>query len=127
MPSLPATPLSDGHGDVFARNLGAMIVHVQREIGLAHRTFVLKPWQVRLFRLVMHRGARIVVALVVLSWAYLALQAARVPFLTTHLARMEHDALRLDTLELTLKELQARYDQVQAMLSVPAKSPGVRP
>jgi hypothetical protein len=33
---------------------------------------------------------------------------------------MEHDALRLDTLELTLKELQARYEQVQEMLSGPA-------
>jgi len=127
MPTLSATPLSEGHGDVFAQNLGAMIVHVQREIGLAHRTFVLKPWQVRIFRVVMHRGTRLAVAFVVLSWAYLALQAARVPVLTTRLARMEHDALRLDTLEATLRELQARYEQVQAMLSVPARTPGARP
>ncbi len=114
-----ASPAVDGHGDVFARGLGAMIVHVQRENGLAHRTFVLKPWQVRFFRAASHRGVRVLAAAVLLSWGYFAVEAARVPLLTTQLARMEHDALRLDTLELTLKQLQARYEQVQAMLSAP--------
>lgn len=110
----------DGHGDVFAKDLGAMIVHVQREGGLAHRTFVLRPWQVRLVRAAAHRGVRVLAAFVVLSWGYFAVEAARVPVLTTKLERMEHDALRLDTLEATLKQLQARYAQVQEMLSAPA-------
>jgi hypothetical protein len=114
-----ANPAADGHGDVFASGHGAMIVHVQRENGLAHRTFVLRPWQVRLFRAASHRGVRLLAALVVLSWGYFAFEAARVPLLTTRLARMESDALRLDTLEQTLKQLQARYEQVQAMLSAP--------
>jgi len=115
-----ATPSTESHGDVFAQGLGAMIVHVQRETGLAHRTFVLRPWQVRFFRAASHRGVRVLAAVVLLSWGYLAVEAARVPLLTTRLARMEHEALRLDTLEQTLKALQARYEQVQAMLSAPA-------
>jgi hypothetical protein len=117
-----ATSANDGHGDVFATGLGAMIVHVQRENGLAHRTFVLRPWQVRLFRATMHRGVRLLAAVVLLSWGYFAVEAARVPLLTIQVQRMERDALRLDTLELTLKQLQARYEQVQAMLSAPATS-----
>lgn len=108
------------HGDVFAPDLGAMIVHVQRETGLAHRTFVFRSWQIQLFRAGASRLGWTAAAVVVASWAYLAIQAARVPVLTTRIARMEVDALRLDTLQSTLKELQARYEQVQAMLSRPA-------
>jgi hypothetical protein len=115
-----SNPALDSHGDVFAHGQGAMIVHVQRENGLAHRTFVLKPWQVRLFRAASHRGMRVLAVAVLLSWGYFAFEAARVPLLTTQLARMEHDALRLDTLEQTLKQLQQRYEQVQTMLSAPA-------
>jgi hypothetical protein len=121
-----ATSSTDGHGDVFAKGLGAMIVHVQREAGLAHRTFVLRPWQVRVFHAASHRGVRLLAVLVALSWGYFAVEAARVPVLTTRIERMERDALRLDTLELTLKELQARYAQVQEMLRAPtgtAKAP----
>ena len=113
-------PAHDGHGDVFATGLGAMIVHVQRENGLAHRTFVLRPWQVRFFRATMHRGVRLLATVVLLSWGYFAIEAARVPLLTIQLRRMERDAVRLDTLEQTLKQLQARYEQVQAMLSAPS-------
>jgi hypothetical protein len=114
------TSSTEGHGDVFAKGLGAMIVHVQREAGLAHRTFVLRPWQVRVFRAASHRGVRVLAVVVALSWGYFAFEAARVPVLTTRIERMERDALRLDTLELTLKELQARYAQVQEMLRAPA-------
>lgn len=116
----PFTTQSDGHGDVFAPDLGAMIVHVQRESGLAHRTFVLQPWQVRILRTTARRSTRIILAIVLLSWGYLAFQAARVPLLTSRISRMEEDAVRLDTLQQTMKDLQARYDQVQAMLSRPA-------
>lgn len=114
------SPQSDGHGDVFADHLGAMIVHVQRENGVAHRTFVFRPWHVRLVRAATHRGTRILAVLVVLSWGYLAIQALRVPLLTNRIARMEEESVRLDTLQQTLRALQARYDQVQRMLSRPA-------
>ncbi len=112
-------PEVHGHGDVFADDMGAMIVHVQRENGLAHRTFILRLWQVRLVRTFASRWSRLVLALIVLSWGYLAFQAARVPLLTSRIADMEVDAVRLDTLQQTIRDLQVRYDQVQAMLSQP--------
>lgn len=121
-----ATPKSDGHGNLFAANMGAMIVHVQRESGLAHRTFVLRHWQVRVARAISNRWTRLALLAMILSWGYLAFQAARVPVLTNRIARMEQDAVRLDTLEKTIRDLQARYDQVQAMLSRPAPA-GSRP
>jgi hypothetical protein len=125
MRSGPGTTERNEHGDVFARDMGAMIVHVQRESGLAHRTFVLSEWQVKALRVARHRGVRIAIGVVLLSWGYLAFEAARVPLLTTRIARMEQDALRLDTLQQALTELQARYEQVQTMLSRPAVA-GVR-
>ena len=126
---------TDGHGDVFARDLGAMIVHVQRETGLAHRTFVFRPWQAQLARAITNRWTWAVALFAFLSWAFLAVQAIRVPLLNTHIAKMEQDALRVDTLQQTLKDLQARYEQVQSMLSRPAgqasgappKAPAARP
>lgn len=53
----------------------------------------------------------------VLSWGWMAGQAARVPLLKQQIAELEIDARRLDTLSATLAQLQARYDQVQRMLS----------
>ena len=112
----------DGHGDVFRRDLGAMIVHVQRETGLAHRTFVFRPWQVQFVRAITHRSTWLFAVVAILSWAFLAVQAIRVPLLNTRIAKMEREALRVDTLQQTLKALQARYEQVQSMLSRPAQS-----
>ena len=116
-----STSSREGHGDVFATGLGAMIVHVQRETGLAHRTFVLSAWQVQAARAVASRWTWVVAAVALISWAFLAAQAVRVPLLNTRIAKMERDAVRLDTLQQTLKELQARYEQVQSMLSRPAQ------
>ncbi|HVZ49597.1 MAG TPA: hypothetical protein VG916_12495 [Gemmatimonadaceae bacterium] len=120
-------PQSDGHGDVFADDLGAMIVHVQRESGVAHRTFVFRPWHVRLVRAATRRSTRIIALVILLSWGYLAAQAVRVPLLTHRIARMEDEAARLDTLQRTLRDLQARYDQVQGMLSRTAGATGAAP
>lgn len=111
------------HGNIFSRDAGAMFIHVRRESGLAHRNLVLPPWQVRIVRLFVSRWTVAVIAFGVASWAYFALQAARVPFLTRRISQMESDAKRLDTLERTLGQLQARYEQVQRMLSGPGASP----
>ena len=119
-PVLDSRP--NGHGDVFGRDLGAMIVHVQRETGLAHRTFVFRPWQVQFARAITHRSTWLFAVVAILSWAFLAVQAIRVPLLNTRIAKMEREALRVDTLQQTLKALQARYEQVQSMLSRPAQS-----
>ena len=105
------------HGDVFAPDMGAMIVHIQRESGLAHRTYVLRAWQVRAMKVATSRWAWFAAGVVVVSWVFCATQAVRVPLLTDRISSMRRDAARIDTLEATLRELQSRYAQVQAMLS----------
>jgi Tfp pilus assembly protein PilN len=52
----------------------------------------------------------------VISWGWMAAQAARVPLLEQEIVRLTEDAERLDTLSATLAQLQARYEQVQRML-----------
>ena len=112
-------PRSHGHGNVFSRDSGSMLIHMQRESGLAHQTLTLRPWQVQVLRIVTSRWFFSVLAIVALSWLYFAIQTARVPLLTTRISHLEQDALRLDTLQVRLTQLQARYDQVQKMLSTP--------
>ena len=98
-----------------------MFIHVQRESGLAHRTLVLRPWQVQVLRLVASRWFAAILTATVLSWSYFAVQTARVPFLTRRIAHLEQDAAKIDTLQATLEQLQRRYDQVQQMLSASTK------
>lgn len=105
------------HGDVFGRGSGDMFIHVQRASGLAHRTLVLRPWQVQALRLVASRWFAVVLTLAVLSWGYFAFQTARVPFLTRRITHLERDGAKLDTLQAALEQVQKRYDQVQQMLS----------
>ncbi len=107
----------DAHGRILDADGGALYVHLHRESGLAHRHYVLKPWQVRLLAFLTAPVTLIVLALAVITWGWTAGQAARVPMLTREIAHLRADAERLDTLTATLTELQARYDQVQRMLS----------
>lgn len=58
-----------------------------------------------------------------LSWGWLASQAARVPFLNNEVARLTEDAERLDSLSATLLQLQARYDQVQRIMGAGGEEP----
>lgn len=102
-----------------------MLIHVQRENSLAHRTVVLRPWQVQALRALASRWFLALIALAVASWGYFAVQSARVPILTARLAHLEQEANRLDTLQRTLAVLQHRYEQVQSMLSAPG-SPASR-
>jgi hypothetical protein len=110
------------HGDVFGRGSGSMFIHVQRESGLAHRTLVLRPWQVQALRLVTSRWFVAVISLAALSWGYFAFEAARIPFLTKRIAHLEADAAKIDTLQAALTEVQKRYEQVQQMLSAPTRA-----
>jgi hypothetical protein len=112
---------TDEHGNVFGRGWGNMFIHVQRESGLAHRTLVLRPWQVQALRFVVSRWFAAVLAVALLSWAYFAVQTARVPFLTRRITHLEEDAAKIDTLQATLEQLQRRYTQVQQMLSASAR------
>jgi murein DD-endopeptidase MepM/ murein hydrolase activator NlpD len=112
----------NGYGNIYTPHAGSMIIHVQRESGLANRTIILSLRQVHLLR----RGAYVLgglLAVVILSWFYLAAQAARVPLLTRKIQSMEHDVNRLDTLRLALNGLESRFQQVQTMFgAAPALS-----
>lgn len=104
-----------GYGNIYTPHAGAMIIHVQRESGLANRTIIFSQRQVRLFR----AGAIIVGSLIAIgavSWVFLAAQAARVPLLTRRVASLQHDVARVDTLQRSLNELAARFQQVQHMM-----------
>lgn len=118
---------SNRHGNLFSRDSGSMLIHVQRESGLAHHTMTLRPWQVQILRVVASKWFVAILIIGLLSWGYFAVQAARLPFLQHRVTVLEQDALRLDTLQLRLKELQVRYDQVQKMLSTPSTAPSALP
>jgi len=118
---------SQRHGNIFSRDSGSMYVHVQRENGLAHHTMVLRPWQVQALRVLTSKWFLIALAVGLASWGYFAVQAARVPLLNWRINHLEQDALRIDSLEKTLTQLQSRYEQVQRMLSSPASPKGAKP
>jgi outer membrane murein-binding lipoprotein Lpp len=104
-----------GYGNIYTPHAGAMIIHVQRESGLANRTLIFTQRQVRLFRI----GAIVLGSLIAfgaVSWFFLAAQAARVPYLTRRVDQLQHDVSRLDTLQHSLNELAARFQQVQHMM-----------
>lgn len=113
-------PRSQHHGNIFSADSGSMYVHVQRENGLAHHTMVLRPWQVQALRVVTSRWFIIALAAGVSSWGYFAVQTARVPFLQRRVTSLEQDAVRIDSLQKTLTQLQSRYEQVQRMLAAPS-------
>ncbi|HEV7706386.1 MAG TPA: M23 family metallopeptidase [Gemmatimonadaceae bacterium] len=111
-----------GYGNIYTPHAGAMIIHVQRESGLANRTIIFTQRQVRLFRI----GAIVLGSLITfgaVSWFFLAAQAARVPLLTRRVTRLQHDVARVDTLQRSLNELAARFQQVQHMMGSSAMSP----
>ena len=117
-------PRSQRHGNIFSRDSGSMYVHVQRENGLAHHTMVLSPWQVQALRVLTSKWFLIALGAGLASWGYFAVEAARVPLLTLRISHLEQDALRIDSLQTTLTQLQSRYEQVQRMLSAPASPKG---
>jgi len=112
-----------GYGNIYTPHAGAMIIHVQRESGLANRTIIFTQRQVRLFRI----GAIVLGSLIIfgaVSWFFLAAQAARVPLLTRRVTKLQHDVARVDTLQRSLNELDARFQQVQRMMGSSAMLPG---
>lgn len=119
--------ITGGHGDVFASDAGAMIVHMQREVGLAHQTVVLRPWHVRILRYMSGRKGGLLAVALVISWVFFAIEAVRVPLLVRRLDAAQLDARRLDTLETALRSLQSRYDQVQDLLRQPTQPPKPAP
>lgn len=107
----------DAHGHILDAEGGSLFVHLHRESGLAHRHYVLKAWQVRALGFLTSKPMLALYIVAVLSWGWMAGQAARVPLLQQQITQLQTDAQRLDTLSATLAQLQARYEQVQRMLS----------
>ena len=104
-----------GYGNIYTPHAGAMIIHVQRESGLANRTIIFTQRQVRLFRI----GAIVLGSLIAfgaVSWFFLETQAARVPYLSRRVSQLQHDVARVDTLQRSLNELASRFQQVQHMM-----------
>jgi len=114
-----------GYGNIYTPHAGSMIIQVQREGGLANRTIVLSPTRVRLLRFVLSRTGMVIGSVLGLVFIFFGIQAARVPLLTRRLATMELDAKRLDTLQVTIGQLQKRYEQVQTMLGASPAQRGV--
>lgn len=113
-----ATGARDAHGRILDSGGGALYVHLHRESGLAHRHYVLRSWQVRAAAILTSRPMLLIYIVALVTWGWMAGQAARVPALSQEISALRADAERLDTLSAALRELQARYDQVQRMLSV---------
>src|SRR4051812_3537274 len=111
-----------GYGNIYTPHAGAMIIHVQRESGLANRTLIFTQRQVRLFRI----GAIVLGSLIAfgaVSWFFLAAQAARVPSLTRRVNQLQHDVPRVDTLQHSPNEPAARFQQVQHMRGSSSTAP----
>lgn len=117
-----ATGARHAHGHILGAEGGALFVHLHREAGLAHRHYVVKPWQVRVLAVATARPMIVLYLIVLLSWGWMLSQAAQVPILRHEITQLEEDAQRLDSLSATLTELQSRYDQVQRMLSAATAS-----
>ena len=105
------------HGRILDDEGGALYVHLHRESGLAHRHYVLKSWQVRLLAISTSRLMILLYVAILISWGWMASQAARIPLLRQEIGDLRVQAERIDTLSATLSQLQARYEQVQRMLS----------
>jgi hypothetical protein len=113
---IKASGARDAHGRILDPASGALYVHMHRENGLAHRHYVLKPWQVRLLAIFLSRPMLAIYFVALLLWGWMAGQAIQVPILQQRIGELTKDSERLDTLTATLEELQARYAQVQQML-----------
>lgn len=111
-----ATGARHAHGRILDDEGGALYVHLHRESGLAHRHYVLKPWQVRMLAFCTSRVMLVMYVAILVSWGWMATQAARVPLLRQEIGELRVQSDRIDTLSATLTELQARYEQVQRML-----------
>jgi hypothetical protein len=94
-----------------------MIIHVQRESGLANRTIVLSTQEVRLLRFLGSRMGLLLGGAFAATWLLFAVLTTRVPALTARVAELERENVRLDTLQAALSKLHGRYEQVRRMLS----------
>lgn len=120
---IKAAGAREAHGRILDPTSGQLYVHMHRERGLSHRHYVLHGWQVRLLHLALSWPMRILYVIALVTWGWMASQAARVPFLVREVDTLRREAERLDTLTATLGALQARYEQVQRLMGAAQAAP----
>jgi hypothetical protein len=120
---IKAAGAREAHGRILDPTSGQLYVHMHRERGLSHRHYVLHGWQVRLLHLALSWPMRIIYVIALVTWGWMASQAARVPFLVAEVNTLRKEAERLDTLTATLGALQARYEQVQRLMGAAQAAP----
>ena len=120
---IKAAGAREAHGRILDPTSGQLYVHMHRERGLSHRHYVLHGWQVRLLNLALSWPMRIIYVIALVTWGWMASQAARVPFLVGEVNTLRKEAERLDTLTATLGALQARYEQVQRLMGAAQVAP----
>lgn len=111
-----AAGATDAHGSILDPAAGALYVHMHRESGLAHRHYVLRPWQVRVLHVLLARPMLLLYLVAIVTWGWTASQAARVPVLRARITELTREAEKIDTLNAQLTRLTAQYAQVQQML-----------
>lgn len=111
-----ATGAKDAHGSILDPSAGSLYVHMHRESGLAHRHYVLRPWQVRVLAVLFARPMLLLYVVAVVTWGWTASQAARVPMLQRRVADLTRESEKIDTLNAQLTKLTEQYAQVQQML-----------
>ena len=126
-----------GYGNIYTPHAGSMIIQVQREHGLANRTLVLTPRQMRALRFVTSRRGLTLMLIVAVSWIWFAARTAQQTIAAANAQSPAEERARLDSLEHALGELQKRYDHVSNMLgggsapvavpAVPAATPAATP
>jgi hypothetical protein len=107
---------AQGYGNIYTPHAGSMIIQVQRENGLANRTIVLTPVQVKLLRTLASRKWLVLGAFFLATWAWMVTDRARELIYTGRVPSAVAERARVDSLARQLGELQQRYDQVSKML-----------
>jgi hypothetical protein len=110
--------LRNGYGNIYTPHAGSMIIHVQRETGLANRTIVLSERQIALLRIFGSRIGLAIGAVFIATWLLFAAQSVRVPVLSVRIAKLERDNRRIDSLQVALSRMHGRYEQVRQMLAI---------
>ena len=106
----------EGYGNIYTPHAGSMIIQVQREHGLANRTLVLTPTQMKLLRFLTSRRMIVASAVIAVSWLWLVADRAQAIVERRSAPSAAVERARLDSLERSLGELQRRYEQVSRML-----------
>ena len=110
---------SQGYGNIYTPHAGSMIIQVQREHGLANRTIVLTPTQVKFLRSLASRKLLVFGAIFVATWVWLVADRTQELIASRTGPSAAAQRARVDSLARQLHELQDRYDHVSRMLGGP--------